>query len=427
MQRPRVCIVGGGASGLVCARVLASEDYQCQPTIFEQNSFAGGQWNYNADGTSESSAVYKYLRTNLPCSVMQFTDFPFPNSPPESHVSVKEMHEYLVAYTKHYQLEKYLLLNTKINSIDETFTVTYTVRFQSENDLPQRADQKLLEKHENYAIFSEQFDAVCVANGHYSDMYIPSNIPGFDSHTFPIIHSRSYREPECYENKSIIVVGASHSGIDICGELTSVAKQVILSMKEENMEQFNMVLNLHRQSGKHLCIDDLTKNFSIASTIERIDKDTVYFQNQTSFKPDLIIFATGYNYHMPFLQGKLQVDENRLLNNHYVYPLYKQLFHADYPDGRLSFLAIPVRIIPFPSAEIQSHIVARILTGKLSLPTREQMYNELEHLDLPQNHNYHCVDMIKYANDLFKLMSESDKYFNYRLTIDDCRDRKSVV
>jgi len=423
MTHPRVCIVGGGASGLVCARVLASQDYQCEPTIFEQNPFIGGQWNYNDDGTSETTAVYKNLRTNLPCSVMQFTDFPFPNDPPESYVSIKEMHEYLIAYAKLHELEKYLLLNTKIYSIDETFTVTYT---QSDNDLPQRTNQKLIEKHENYAIYSEQFDAICVANGHYSKIYIPSDIPGFNTHTFPIIHSHSYREPESYQNKSIIVVGASHSGIDICGELTSVAKHVILSMKEGNIENFNIVLNLLRQSGKHLCTDNLSTNFSIAPIIERIENDTVYFQNQTSFQPDLLIFATGYEYQMPFLQGKLQIDENRLQKNHYVYPLYKQLFHGDYPDGHLSFLAIPFRIVPFPLAEIQSHIVARVLTGKLSLPTREQMFNELENLSLPQNHNYHCVNMIEYANDLFQLMSESNKYFGYKFTIDECRRIRKV-
>jgi thioredoxin reductase len=427
MKRYRICIIGGGASGLAAARVFASEDYQYEPTIFEQNSFIGGQWNYNPDGTSESTAVYKNLKTNLPCSVMQFSDFPFPNNHPESYVSLKEMQEYLIAYSEKYQLSKYILLNTKVDSIDETFTVIYTIPIKSDGELPKRVNQNLIEKNDNYAVYSEQFDAICVANGHYSEVYIPSDIPGLNQSTFPIIHARSYREPEPYRDQCIIVVGGSHSGIDICGELASVAKQVILSIKEENIEHFHGVLNLLRQSGKQLCTDYSSTTFSMVSSIDYIDKDTVYFKNQTSVKPDLIIFATGYDYRMPFLQGKLQVDLNRLLKNRYVYPLYKQLFHANFPDGTLSFLTIPYRIVPFPLAEIQSHLIARVLSGKISLPSREEMIYEIDQSLVSPNRSFHCVDMIKYTGSLFEIMNESNQYFNYKFVIDNQRRIRQVL
>jgi len=427
MKRYRICIIGGGASGLAAARVFASEDYQYEPTIFEQNSFIGGQWNYDPDGTSESTAVYKNLKTNLPCSVMQFSDFPFPNNHPESYVSLKEMQEYLIAYSEKYQLSKYILLNTKVDSIDETFTVIYTIQIKSDDELPKRVNQNLIEKNDNYAVYSEQFDAICVANGHYSEVYIPSDIPGLNQSTFPIIHARSYREPEPYRDQCIIVVGGSHSGIDICGELASVAKQVILSIKEENIEHFHGVLNLLRQSGKQLCTDYSSTTFSMVSSIDYIDKDTVYFKNQTSVKPDLIIFATGYDYRMPFLQGKLQVDLNRLLKNRYVYPLYKQLFHANFPDGTLSFLTIPYRIVPFPLAEIQSHLIARVLSGKISLPSREEMIYEIDQSLVSPNRSFHCVDMIKYTESLLEIMNESNQYFNYKFVIDNQRRIRQVL
>ncbi|CAF1269882.1 unnamed protein product [Rotaria sordida] len=407
MKRHRVCIVGGGASGLACVRVLASDDYNCEPTIFEQNPFICGQWHYDPDGISETTAVYKDLRTNLPCSVMQFSDFTFPNNEPESYISCKEVEEYLIAYAEKHQLFKYIVLNAKVDSIDETFTVTYTVRIDTKNEISKRPYQNLLKKNEYYAVYSEQFDAICVANGHYSEMYIPDDISGLYSQTFPIYHSRSYREADHYRDKCVIVVGASQSGVDICGELAPVAKQVILSMKEENQKDFEHVLNQLRQSGKQLCTDYLSTTFSIVPPIERIDKDTVYFKNQTSIKPDLIIFATGYEYRMPFLQGKLQVDQNRLLKNHYVYPLYKHLFHANFPDGTLSFLAIPYRIVPFPLAEIQSHIVARVLCGKISLPSRDDMLYEIDHSLLQHNRRYHYINMINYTENLFEMMNET--------------------
>jgi hypothetical protein len=427
MSCRRICIIGGGASGLGCARVLSSDEYNCEPTIFEQTSFIGGQWHYDPNGFSLTSAVYKNLKTNLPCSVMQFSDFPFPNNEPESYVSCKEMEEYLIAYAEKYQLFKYIVLNAKVDSIDDTFTVTYTVRITSENELPKRIYQKLLKKNDNYAVYSEQFDAICVANGHFSQVYIPSDIPGLHEQTFPIIHSRTYRDPEDYRDKCVIVVGGSHSGIDICGELAPVAKQVILSMKEENIEHFKGILNLLRLSGKQLCTDYLSTTFSIAPCIERIDKDTVYFKNQTSIKPDLIIFATGYDYRMPFLLGKLQVDQDRLFKNRYVYPLYKQIFHANFPDGTLSFIVIPYRVVPFPLAEVQSHLIARVLCGKISLPTREKMISEIDNSSLSHNYAYHLVDMIKYTRDLIEMMNESNTYFDYKFMIDNERRVRKII
>lgn len=426
MKSRRVCIVGGGASGLACARVLASEEYRYEPTIFEQNSFIGGQWNYDPHGTASSSAVYKNLKTNLSCSVMQFSDFPFPNDPPESYVGVREMNEYLLAYADQNQLKKYLLLNTKVESIDEMFTVTYTVQIKSENDLPIRTNQTLIEKTETYATYSEPFDAVCVANGHYSEVYIPSDIPGLEQRTFPIIHSRSYRQPEVYRDQCVIVVGGSHSGIDICGELAPIARQVVLSIKEENIDHYQGVMNLLRQSGKELCTDYLSKNFSLVSVIESIDRDTVYFKNQISIKPDLMIFATGFDYQTPFLQGKLQVDLNRLQHNRYLYPLYKQLFHANFPDGRLSFLTVSYRIVPFPLAEIQSHLIARVLSGTAFLPTREQMIEEIDRSIVSPTRSHHYVDMIKYAEELFEIMNQSNDEFQYKFVIDNQRRIRKI-
>ena len=358
---------------------------------------------------------------------MQFTDFPFPNSEPESYVGCQEMEDYLLAYTEKHQLKKYVCFNTKVNSIDETFTVIYTTRLDGETEAPERPPRVLVSRTNDEVVYSEKFDAVCVANGHYSEVYIPNEIPGLHQQTFPIQHSRTYRDPEPYRGKCVIVVGASHSGIDICGELAPVARKVILSMKEENINNFQLVLNMLRQSGKRLCTDYLSSTFSFAPPIERLEKDTVHFPNQTSVQPDLIIFATGYQHQMPFLQGRLQVDQGRLSKYRYVYPLYKQLFHADFPRGELSFLTIPYRIIPFPLAELQSHIIARVLCGQVQLPSREQMICEIDSLRLPQNRAYHCVNMIEYTEDLLELISESDRYFNYKFTIDSQRRVRKIL
>jgi thioredoxin reductase len=415
MKRLRICIIGAGASGLACARVMASDEYQFEPTIFEQNSFFGGQWHFDPTGTSKSSAVYHDLRTNLPCSVMQFSDFPFSNSDPDAFVSHHEMDDYLVKFVEHFQLEKYIQYNTTVVDVDETFTVTYQVRDAVEQRA-NRVNQIFIEKCEHLTTYKEQFDAVCIANGHYSEIYIPDDIPGLRQHRFPIYHSQTYRSAEPFRDQCVVVVGASHSGLDISGELLLVAKQVILSMREESREYAEVVLRLLRLSEKQVCTDYLDTKFSIVSPIDRIENEIVYFKDKKSIQPDVILFATGYEYSFPFLKGKLQVNQDR-----YVYPLYKQLFHADFRQGQLSFLTIPYRIVPFPLAELQSHLIARVLSGQIHLPSRDEMMKDIDHPSLPRNRAYHVVKAVDYTKDLLKLMEETDQFYKYYFTVDSER------
>jgi pyruvate/2-oxoglutarate dehydrogenase complex dihydrolipoamide dehydrogenase (E3) component len=62
--------------------------------------------------------------------------------------------------------------------------------------------------YENYL---QDFDAVVVATGTFNAPNIP-NIPGLVgwSQRFPgsILHSREYRHPEMFANKSVLIVGA---------------------------------------------------------------------------------------------------------------------------------------------------------------------------------------------------------------------------
>lgn len=54
-------------------------------------------------------------------------------------------------------------------------------------------------------------------------------IPGINTFPGKILHSHSYRKPEEFSRKSIVILGASASGIDIGIELCGEAKQVYVS------------------------------------------------------------------------------------------------------------------------------------------------------------------------------------------------------
>ena len=81
---------------------------------------------------------------------------------------------------------------------------------------------------------------------------------------------------------------------------------------------------------------------------------------------DAVVFCTGYFYSYPFLSKDLDLVSDGRRTQH----VYKQIFHNIHPT--LAFLALPQKIIPFPIAECQAAIVARIWSNRLQLPSNEE-------------------------------------------------------
>jgi hypothetical protein len=59
--------------------------------------------------------------------------------------------------------------------------------------------------------YTEQFDAVLVCNGHYSEPQLPQ-LPGAAGWPGLLMHSHSYRSAERFRGQHVAVVGASFSG-----------------------------------------------------------------------------------------------------------------------------------------------------------------------------------------------------------------------
>jgi cation diffusion facilitator CzcD-associated flavoprotein CzcO len=189
-------------------------------SIFEQRDEAGGVWCYSADSTIEESfmvphttpqttpdkplstgqanfenvafqsPVYDLLETNIPHTLMGYSDWKFPTGTSlfPSHQTVKE---YLQGYAKDFLSS--ILFHTQvvdIKPLDESRKDSSWIL----TALDLRT--KKLSTHE--------FDAVVVANGHYSDPYVP-NIAGIKewNQIYPnsVSHSKYYRRPEQYSNK----------------------------------------------------------------------------------------------------------------------------------------------------------------------------------------------------------------------------------
>ncbi|VEN37895.1 unnamed protein product [Callosobruchus maculatus] len=70
---------------------------------------------------------------------------------------------------------------------------------------------------------SEIYDVVMICNGHYNE---PSYVDyeGQENFRGTIEHSHSFRSPEPYEGKRVLIVGSGPSGLDLTLQISRVAK-----------------------------------------------------------------------------------------------------------------------------------------------------------------------------------------------------------
>ena len=74
-------------------------------------------------------------------------------------------------------------------------------------------------------VSTNDFDAVVVCNGHYSEPRVPE-IPGADTFPGQQLHTHNFRTNHDYRNKNVVIMGASASGQDIAREIAEVANKV---------------------------------------------------------------------------------------------------------------------------------------------------------------------------------------------------------
>ena len=83
---------------------------------------------------------------------------------------------------------------------------------------------------------------------------------------------------------------------------------------------------------------------------------------------DTLIFCTGYRYSFPFLSPECRVVLTR--DNH-VKTLYKDIINVNFPS--MAFIGIPGVVCPFPLFHCQVQFFLASLSGKMILPTKDEM------------------------------------------------------
>lgn len=422
----KVAVVGAGAAGLVTARSLLKEGHSVR--VFEQSSEVGGTWNYKEDIDSDPvsqdssrtrvhSSMYASLRTNLPRECMSFLEFPLvPGLTPGSEDSRRYCsHEAVALYLQHFarvfEIVPHIRFRTRvdfveplgikgvddsrhlINAISERKGETESkedwlkwrvgsssasvLRKKNEIGSNSHADTAEVEEKTEEDIY----DAVVVCNGHYSEPKI-ATIPGLEEWPGRQIHSHNYRRPELFSGLTVVVVGAGSSGEDLAREVAMVSREVHMCARSF----------LETENGSPSCPEGPQGNlWRHPMAVRAFPDGRIEFADGFSVIADIILHCTGYTYSFPFLRNLedfLEISDAR------IHSLYEHVFPPSLAPS-LSFVGIPWKVAPFPLMELQSTWIAKVLSGKVKLPSKEAMdtdiqafYDRLEEAKIPKRYTH---------------------------------------
>ncbi|RLN33114.1 hypothetical protein C2845_PM03G22410 [Panicum miliaceum] len=258
----------------------------------EQRGDVGGQWLYDprTDGgdplgatapVKVHSSVYASVRLISPRECMGFSDFQFVPRPGRD-ARHREVLLYLRDFCAAFGLADAVRLNTRVVRVamapreagggggsagySDVKWLVRSVRVDPDGS-------------EEGSPTEEVFDAVVVANGHYSQPRLPS-IEGMEVWPRRQLHSHSYRVPDPFRDEAVVVVCCGESGLDIATELCGVA---------QGGQPRGQLLANHAGIRLHPPVDRLRED------------GTVAFADGSLAVADTIIYGTGYTYSIPFL------------------------------------------------------------------------------------------------------------------------------
>lgn len=328
-----ICVIGAGPGGLAAARALAARglDYE----HYERNDGVGGIWDIDAPG----SPMYDSAHFISSRTVSGFSGFDMPEDFPD-YPSHRQVLSYLLDFADSHDLTRRIRFGTEVTGLDpdgQGWRVTL-------------ADGA-----------TQEFSAVVVCTGsQWSPLEV--EVPGF---TGEVRHSVTYRSPDEFRGRRVLVVGGGNSACDIACDAARTAAHASISMRrgywfipkhvfgvpsdvvggkgsflpkrleravlqpvlrllvgdltrvglqkpDHKLFETHPVLN--DQLLHHLRHGDVTARRGIRSA----DGATITFTDGSSADFDVVLLATGYRHSVPFAQdlfGDPQHPDDLYLNS----------------------------------------------------------------------------------------------------------------
>ncbi len=391
----RYCIIGAGACGLPVVKRFAESgiDFDC----FEAESDVGGIWNLDSP-----HAVYGSTHLNSSKKLTRYLDFDFAEDWPV-YASAEQVQDYLRAYAEEFGLYDRITFNTRVENVerrDECWLVTV----QGESK-PRR------------------YDGVIMATGHHWHPSIPEYPGTFEGE---ILHSHDVKSKAQLKDKRILVVGAGNSAVDILDDAAHDGKAAFHSMRRtyyffpkllfgkptdaviDRVSQVPLprkfmyglyklgmliLIGSHERYGlpkpdhdlfeahptaSNTYLDHLTHGRVVAKPgVTHMEGKRVYFTDETSADFDMVIWATGFRVHFPFMDDSYVLDEEGWSK------LFIHTFHRDWDDFFAVGLFDPAEGGVWQVADHQARLIAAFITSQEKDPQRADWFRNLKRSATP--------------------------------------------
>ncbi|MGZ6079815.1 MAG: flavin-containing monooxygenase [Myxococcaceae bacterium] len=313
----RVCVVGAGPAGLSLARAFLAHGVPFD--VFERHSDVGGLW----DPSNTGSPIYESAHFISSKTQSHFHDFPMPEDYPD-YPSHRQVLAYMRAFTEAHGLREHIRFGTGVTSAVPEGTGWSVTLSTGE---------------------VRSYASLVCANGTNWHATMPS-YPGVFSGEMR--HSQTYRSPEEFRGKRVLIIGAGNSGADIACDAARTAAKAFLSVRRGyhfipkhilgkpadvfaaesppmpmwlRQRVFGVLLRLlngdlgrlglprpdHRIFETHPTLNTQVLHYlahgdlKAMRDVERFAGRTVHFVDGATEEIDLVLCATGYAWSIPYV------------------------------------------------------------------------------------------------------------------------------
>jgi len=317
-----IALIGAGPMGLACAKVLVEQGIAFQG--FELHSDVGGLW----DIAGPRSTMYDSAHLISSRTKTEFRDFPMDPGVAD-YPSHRVLKDYFHAFADRFDLRRHYRFGAEVlrcEPLDAGWRVVW------------RQDGA---EHEG------RFGGVMIANGTLSEPNMPAFVGDFAGE---LIHSAQYRHHDQMRGKRVLVIGGGNSGCDIvvdavhhgeCADLSlrrgyHFVPKYVFGKPADTLGRLPLPMALkrrvdgmilrwfagdpqrvgfpapdHKLYESHPVVNSLAifhaghGDIRVRPDIARFDGQTVHFKDGTQADYDLVIAATGYLLHYPFIDRAL--------------------------------------------------------------------------------------------------------------------------
>lgn len=236
-SQKRVCVIGGGVSGLVAIKELLAEGHV--PVCFEAAASFGGV--FATDGV-ESRRVYENLRLTIANTYMAFSDFPPQDT--YRYWSAMEYYEYIQAYVAKFDLLRHIHYNVKVVAVERVSADRWKVTCSDGT--------------------TNLYDGVAICCGtHQAGRNLSKLFPGLETFQGEVSHSSTYVDATSFRGKRVVVIGMGESAADIVRDISNVSQSCDLLLK-------SFPYSIRRLTGKGIPADAGTTRMRYPSSDDTV-------------------------------------------------------------------------------------------------------------------------------------------------------------